>query len=842
MKRAHLRRKAAFVAASSALALSVTTPAMAATTVPDGDVQVVNAETVQVYLNASGSPQTKRVYEQLTMSGKGKVDLTNPIATQGLRNLDGFGGFEVKDGKQVVRTSVDGEKKLRSVSDYKKQLPLEVRVEYKLDGSPVSPGRVVGKNGHLKVTFYVKNVTSQPQEVQVPDGRGGTVTRTDEVAIPMVGSLTTTTPPNFTNVASSQANMAGDGKGGSKLSFTMTLFPPIGSADASFGYDADIADGVVPRVEISALPVNPLESPTFSSAAKSYQGGADTGLKLAEGASEIDSNLLKLRDGAADLLAGLIKLRDGAGELSDGLTNRAEPGAVKASKGARALATGLVRLEDGAVQLSAGTGDLQAGAESLSTGSSKLNDGAGKLATGAGALADGTGSAATGGEKLKDGLSQISGGLNELSNASAGLPKAQDGIAQLQAGVDQIIEGFGTTEAPGTLLNGIAQLDDGLSKLHTGATGLVGGLQQVGGGLPRAKGGVDAVKAGLDASVANNGSLDQLLQGLGAVKANFCATHQTLAAQCAGTVDQLIGGVQQSKTNLGAASSGLGQVSSGLDDAIAGIQGQLIPGAQQLAGGLSDAQAGAQKLGGGAAQLKSGAQRVRDGLGELEVGITKAVAGVLSLSTGAGDAYSGSSTLSAGLTKLDSGAGQLAGGTEELATGTGKLTVGAQKLAAGSTKLNDGADKLATGAGDARDGSSQLADGVDQLSAGIKDAGDGSSLIFGGLTTAAGSAPQLTSGAQRLSDEGTKKLVAAGESTAMSYGEMVAVMTAGAKRADTESMATGAPADAIGLTAYSYTLKGADGEGSRNTFRILGGAVLIGAAGGVLFLRRRFLV
>ena len=41
--------------------------------------------------------------------------------------------------------------------------------------------------------------------------------------------------------------MAGDGKGGTKLSFTMTLFPPIGSDTATFGYTAEIADGVVPR-------------------------------------------------------------------------------------------------------------------------------------------------------------------------------------------------------------------------------------------------------------------------------------------------------------------------------------------------------------------------------------------------------------------------------------------------------------------------------------------------------------------------------------------------------------------------------------------------------------------
>ena len=160
----------------------------------------------------------------------------------------------------------------------------------------------------------------------------------------------------------------------------------------------------------------------------------------------------------------------------------------------------------------------------------------------------------------------------------------------------------------------------------------------------------------------------------------------------------------------------------------------------------------------------------------------------------------------------------------------------------GANKLSDGAGQLSDGAGRASDGGTQLADGAGQLSDGLKDAADGSSLIFGGLTKAADSAPALPEGAQRLSDEGTKKLIAAGESTASSYGELVSVITAGAERGSAEKMAYGAPEDAAGLTAYSYIIKGEDGEGSRNVSRALGGFALVGAAAGVSLLRRRLLL
>ena len=118
--------------------------------------------------------------------------------------------------------------------------------------------------------YTARNITAQPQEVTFPNGQGGTVSETIDIPIPMVGSLTTVVPPTFTEVTSGQANMAGDGKGGTKLSFTMTLFPPIGSDTAEFGYTAQVSDGVVPSSSVSALPVNPLESPSFRTAGESY--------------------------------------------------------------------------------------------------------------------------------------------------------------------------------------------------------------------------------------------------------------------------------------------------------------------------------------------------------------------------------------------------------------------------------------------------------------------------------------------------------------------------------------------------------------------------------------------
>ena len=84
------------VAATSGVAAVLFGMAAAPAVAADGDVDVLNTETVQVYTSPTGEIETQRVYEQLILTGNGSVDLSNPISTDGLRNLDGFGGFDIE--------------------------------------------------------------------------------------------------------------------------------------------------------------------------------------------------------------------------------------------------------------------------------------------------------------------------------------------------------------------------------------------------------------------------------------------------------------------------------------------------------------------------------------------------------------------------------------------------------------------------------------------------------------------------------------------------------------------------------------------------------------------------
>ncbi len=428
----------------ASLALAGVTSVVIASTMPaayaaTGEPVVTNRETVQAYLDATGNLEVARVYDQLAAFGTGTITVDNPVSSKGFRNLDGFGGFDLKDGQAVQKLEVDGEARLRTVSDFDGELPVTVAATYTLDGKAVKPRDVVGKSGLLEVHYKVTNVTGDLREITYTNGAGDKVTESVSVPMPMVGSLSTTLPPRFTDVHSGEAVVAGDGRGGTKLSFTMTLFPPIGSDTIEFGYAAQVKDAELPPASISVVPVQPLQSPSFKGGAASYKGGAESGAELTAGATEIDANLLKLRDGASELLAGLIQLRDGADQLRAGLQDEAAPGADK-------LADGLGEASDGGAELRSGLGQLKDGTATLKEGF--------RSTTGKPDLVSGS-------NTLANGLAAISSGLSQLSGSS-GLPKALAGLQQLQYGIDHPVGAGGATD-PGGLLQGLQQIAGGLS-------------------------------------------------------------------------------------------------------------------------------------------------------------------------------------------------------------------------------------------------------------------------------------------------------------------------------------------------------------------------------------------
>ena len=631
-------RKKSVVAAGGAVAVvmaAFAAPGAAASESIDGDVQVSNTETVSVLMDADGSVDTQRVYEQLVLSGRGSVDISNPVSTDGLRNLDGFGGWEVVDGAQRVKTEVNGKEKFRSVASFDGELPVSLDVKYYLDGEPVEPGDVVGESGELEVVYTVVNTTGKQQEVTYTDGEGTTKTSTQAVVIPMVGSLTTVLPSSFRDVEPVGANAAGDGKGGTQLSFTMTLFPPIGADRATFGYKAQVEDGVVPKASLSLLPVNPLENASFKGGAESYKGGAEKGVDLTAGAVTIDENLLKIRDGAADLVDGLIQLRDGSQELNAGLAGQAAPGAGE-------LASGAGELDAGAKKLAGGTGDLDAGAKKLNTGAGDLSEGLKTASEGGPALLKGV-------SDLRDGVAKVDAGLVTLNQrVSTGGDEFKTTFAgSVDGAMNAFADGFGP-QLDGALnnLNLLVQNNPDIDPVAKGtfAANVEGTKTALKGGLRN--GLLTQVAPPLKAGV--NGGVDQIVGGV---------------AAGIGTPTSTVPGPDGEGPSL---RNGVGQVDGGL--------ATLSEKGGELAGGLQKLSAGANQLAAGTGDLKDGTSQLRDGAGQLSDGTGQLSAGAGTLASGLQDAADGSGRLAEGLVTASESAPALPEGAEQLSKeGTSQL-------------------------------------------------------------------------------------------------------------------------------------------------------------------------
>jgi putative membrane protein len=240
-----------------------------------GNVVVQSRESVDVKLSPTGQLRHARVYDQVFLSGSGRVTVTKPTSTRSLRNLQGWSRPSVSDGAATWTVDVDGSRLLRTVADYDRDLPVTINAEYLLDGAPVTPRQLVGKSGEVSVTYTVRNLTSAPTEVSYRNATYGVDTETIDLPIPLVGSMSTTLPSSWSAVEAPGAAVAGDGRGGTVLSWSMALFEPLGATEQTLTYSASVRNAVVAPATLQVVPVAAGMSP-INSAEAAYGEAAES--------------------------------------------------------------------------------------------------------------------------------------------------------------------------------------------------------------------------------------------------------------------------------------------------------------------------------------------------------------------------------------------------------------------------------------------------------------------------------------------------------------------------------------------------------------------------------------
>lgn len=257
-----------------------------------------------------------------------------------------------------------------------KDLPVDVSVSYELDGKSITPKKLAGKSGEVKITFNYENNEYQTRTVNG---------KSEKIYVPFI-MLTGMLLDNdtFSNVEVSNGKIINDGDHTAVVGFALPGLAEDLDIDAE---DYDIPESVVITADVEDFEL----SMTATMASNSLFNDLDI--------DELDQ-LDELEDSMSELEDAMNQLIDGSSQLYDGLDT-------------------LLNSSD---TLVSGINALTAGAEQLRDGAGSLEEGAAAVASGAGDLSNGLDTLSGNGEKLLAGAEQIFGALlttanNELSAA-----------------------------------------------------------------------------------------------------------------------------------------------------------------------------------------------------------------------------------------------------------------------------------------------------------------------------------------------------------------------------------------------------------------------------------------
>ena len=334
-----------------------------------GDLSESNAykdETVYVLADADGTIQKIIVSDWIknTLSS----DKINDVSE--LENIENVKGDEEYTlGGDNVRVWDARGNDIYYQGTIEKELPVGLKVSYKLDGETVSPDELAGKSGKVTIRFDYENNRYENVKINGKD---------EKIYVPFA-MLTGMILDNdtFSNVEVSNGKVINDGDR------TVVIGLALPGLEEDLGINKDKIEDKLDKkfeipsyVEITADVNNFSLGMTVTVATNSLINNIDTEkiddiTDLSGSIDELSDAMAKLLDGSSSLYNGLCTLLDKSEELVNGIDELAE-GAAKLKEGAYSLDDGAKKLYDGTAELSKGLGTLAANNDSLNNGAKKV--------------------------------------------------------------------------------------------------------------------------------------------------------------------------------------------------------------------------------------------------------------------------------------------------------------------------------------------------------------------------------------------------------------------------------------------------------------------------------------
>lgn len=606
-------------------------------------------ESVYVKADASGNVKKTTVSEWLKNPEKGTISDTSEL--KDIKNVKGDETFETGSNNNVSWKSEGNDIYYQGTID--KELPVDVKVSYKLDGKSISPKDLKGKSGKVEIQFSYDNKSKQTVNVNGEDVEMYT-------PFTMVSAMMLSSD-EYSNVSVENGKLISDGD---KNIVVGVAFPGLAN-DLNLkdlDMDIDIPETVTITADVKDATVG--TSITMASAELMNEFGLDdidSFDDLQDSIDDLEDATNQLVDGSKEAADGSKELADGAGTLNDGAGTLAS-GAGTLADGVNTLNEKSGTLVSGVNTLASGVQAYTGGVEELYAGSNDLVSGAQALASGATALNEGIKTAKTSADTLASTAAQVQGGIGTVASSLGTAASTLTSIlgengANLTAGVDVTV-----TVGKATLSDEkIAEIIEEKMADEDSTT-------------------KEAVKA-----VVKEALEDSEVSGYTSQK-SLNGTGKTIVE----TINTVSGGLNNAQAKLtDKEHSVLAQGISGVTDGTGALATMLgTEGEKTIGRGAAGVAAGSASLQKGTETLQAGAKKLHDNSSTLNAGLT-------TLKDGGSQLASGVSQLASGANQVADGAGTLAGGTQTLLDGANTLADGNQTLADGMQEYKEEAiDKL----------------------------------------------------------------------------------------------------------------------------------------------------
>ncbi|MGE5390594.1 MAG: hypothetical protein ACM3PE_05960 [Deltaproteobacteria bacterium] len=233
------------------------------------------------------------------------------------------------------------------------KFPVSVKIDYYLDGEKLPADKLAGKSGHLKIVCTMENLTGEKKVLDYTNAKGNPMKYETEIFTPYVVSLSGWEFDNkiFSNVkAPGVAQVSPQGvpvnvQGITQVNWTVPLIPPKYPAKQYTTLEADATKIKLPSCKIVVIPILPTTSeidnlPTFTESFNKLYDGFDQ-IQKGVGASNQNQTILfglgAIKNGLGTISGGLGTLVEKMKLIRNGLSNSAfDASSYNAASGADA--------------------------------------------------------------------------------------------------------------------------------------------------------------------------------------------------------------------------------------------------------------------------------------------------------------------------------------------------------------------------------------------------------------------------------------------------------------------------------------------------------------------------